>query len=66
MRDIRTDELKPLTLRISIEMQVVAETDPKGFTGNIGDELASMLTKRLSETVGITHLKTDTWDISLS
>lgn len=65
MRDIRTDELKPMTLTISIEMLVVAEAAPKGFMINLGDELAVMLQKRLTETVGLTHLKTDTWDISL-
>lgn len=66
MRDIRTDELKPMQLTITVEMTVVAETAPKGFINNLGDELASMLNKRLTETVGITHLKTDTWDLTLS
>lgn len=66
MDDMRTHKLDPHTLTVNVAATVVLENGDHGrLTRNLSDELAKMLTERLNSTVGITHLRTDMFSVTI-
>jgi hypothetical protein len=67
VEDIRKHKLRSQTITIRIELEVVIEEDkqtPRMLT-NISDELAVLLSQRMTNTPGVIHLNTVDWDVSM-
>lgn len=64
--DVRTHKIEPQTLAVRIDLQVLCEPgDHSAFVRNLEDELAQLISERLENTTGVTHMDTPEFQITL-